>query len=526
MFTSLSSDDPQQIGGYRLRARLGFGGMGQVYLSFTPGGRPLALKVVRREYADDRDFRRRFAEEVRAAQRVNGVYTAQLVDAAAPEAEVPWLASAYVAGPTLRDAVQDHGPLPVGSVRPLIAAVAMSLHAIHSAGVVHRDLTPGNVVLAADGPRVIDFGIARAVDATHLTLSHTPIGTPSFMAPEQANGLPLTPAADVFSLGAVAYFAATNRTAFGDGNFLSVLRRVAEAEADLTDCPAELRGLVEACLRREPGERPSTTDVVEACGGVPRFTTGWLPRPVAADAAARSAAVAALAAEPPEAVRVFPGVPSTGATGTGAAAVSRRRRGPLVAFATVLVLLLGVAGGVAIASILDPDSGTGQRDGLQDGAVATPGGDAPGTSGPPSRSPSPSATPSPTAEPGPAVQWTGKVRIARYGVDLDPVPPERGDLYDLLDADVDLGLVGDRDSQISGVGTGLATWPGDNAPSHAECTELLLTQGVGALRVTAGEVVCVATDEERVAVLTVDGIAKDFNTGFTATAKVWAPAGS
>ncbi|GAB3931895.1 hypothetical protein GCM10027614_00060 [Micromonospora vulcania] len=294
MLTRLTSDDPQQISGYRIRARLGAGGMGQVYLSFTPGGRAVALKVVRREYAEDGDFRQRFAQEVQAAQRVHGVYTAQVIDAGT-DAGTPWLASAYVPGPTLLEAVREHGPLPVDAARSMIAAVAQSLQAIHAAGVVHRDLTPRNILLAADGPRVIDFGIARAIDATHLTISQTPIGTPSFMSPEQANGTSVAPASDVFTLAAVGFFAATGRAAFGEGNYLSVLRRVSEAEPDLTGCPAEL---FESCLLKDPTARPTTADIIEACGGAPRFEADWLPKPVAATVAAYGAALASVVAVP------------------------------------------------------------------------------------------------------------------------------------------------------------------------------------------------------------------------------------
>ncbi|MEQ4301798.1 serine/threonine-protein kinase [Plantactinospora sp. B6F1] len=515
MFTSLTNDDPRQVGGYPLRARLGFGGMGQVYLSFTPGGRPVALKVVRPEYADDREFRRRFAEEVRAAQRVNGVYTAQLIDAADPEAEVPWLASAYVPGPTLHEAVREHGPLPSGTVRPLVAAVAMSLQAIHSAGVVHRDLAPRNVVLAADGPRVIDFGIARAIDSTHLTLSHTPLGTPSFMAPEQANGLSLTPAADVFSLGAVAYFAATGRTAFGDGNYLSVLRRVVEAEADLTGCPAELRALVVACLRKEPADRPSTAEVVEACGGTPRFATGWLPASVSTDIAARGAAVAAVAAGPPVTVPATSGVPPQ--AGPAAVPVPPRRLGRLAAFATVLVLL-GVAGGIAINSFRDSGEPVGEQTGPASGASPTGGAAGTPTPTPPPGTPSPSTSPSP--DPASEPQWSGTVRINGDGVDLDPVPPAITPHSGHQD-ELRLSAAGATTLRVASSEPGLATWTGGDVPTPAQCAELTSTQGVSSLSVAKDDVLCVATDDGRVALATIVSVTRNFTTGLTARVTVW-----
>ena len=202
----LTSDDPVEIGGYRLRARLGAGGMGRVYLASTPGGRRVALKVVRPELGDDADFRARFRREIEAAQRVRGVYTAELL-AGDPAATPPWLVTAYVPGPSLQQAVAEHGPMPPETVILLMAGVAEALQAIHSAGVIHRDLKPSNVLLAPDGPRVIDFGIARAAEATNLTQSGMAVGSPQFMAPEQIRGHLVTPAVDVFALGAVAAFA-------------------------------------------------------------------------------------------------------------------------------------------------------------------------------------------------------------------------------------------------------------------------------------------------------------------------------
>src|SRR5580698_5709326 len=178
---SLAGDDPTEIGGYRLGGRLGAGGMGRVYLAFTAGGRPVALKIVRPELGDDPDFRDRFRQEVTAARRVHGLYTAQVLDAD-PDASPPWLVTAYVPGPSLQQAVAGHGPLPADAVVLLMAGIAEALQVIHGAGLVHRDLKPSNVLLAADGPRVIDFGIARAADATSMTRTGIAIGSPGFMA--------------------------------------------------------------------------------------------------------------------------------------------------------------------------------------------------------------------------------------------------------------------------------------------------------------------------------------------------------
>src|ERR1700685_4259490 len=213
----LTSDDPAAIGGYRLEARLGAGGMGRVYLAFTPAGRPVALKVVRSDLGDDEDFRVRFRQEIQAAQRVRGLYTAELIDAD-PAATPPWLVTAYVAGPSLEDVIDGNGPMPEAMVFRLVAGVAEALQAIHSAGVIHPDLKPSNVLLAPDGPRVIDFGIARALAAMPLTRSDIMMGSPDFLSPEQLLARPIPPAIDVFALGALAAFAATGRLPFGQGN--------------------------------------------------------------------------------------------------------------------------------------------------------------------------------------------------------------------------------------------------------------------------------------------------------------------
>ena len=248
----LTSEDPAEVAGYRLRARLGAGGMGRVYLAFTPGGRPVALKVVRPEFGDDADFRHRFRQEIAAARRVHGLYTAQVLDAD-PDATPPWLVTAYVPGPSLQETVTSHGPMPPGTVLLLIAGVAEALQAIHHAGVVHRDLKPSNVLLAPDGPRVIDFGIAWAAEATAVTRTGIRVGSPQFMAPEQISGLAVAPAIDVFALGSLAAFAATGRPPFGEGGMDAVLYRVLHEPPDLGGCPPPLRDLVERCLAKEPG---------------------------------------------------------------------------------------------------------------------------------------------------------------------------------------------------------------------------------------------------------------------------------
>ncbi|MFE4215900.1 serine/threonine-protein kinase [Streptomyces sp. NPDC056844] len=305
IFQPLAGDDPATIAGYRIAAKLGVGGMGKVYLSYTPGGRPVAIKVIRPEFGEDAEFRRRFAQEVQSAQRVQGLFTAPVIDADTKGAQ-PWLATAYVPGPSLADAVAAHGALPVQAVLLLIAGMAEALHVIHGAGIVHRDLKPSNVLLAADGPRVIDFGIAYAADATSLTGSGVTIGTPSFMAPEQAAGRKVTPATDIFALGQVAAYAATGNPAFGEGTSHGVLYRIVHEEPDLSGVPERLRELVTRCLTKDPAGRPSIAEIIELCRTanaetVLRRPEDWLPAPVAADITVRAAAPAPVQTPPPPA---------------------------------------------------------------------------------------------------------------------------------------------------------------------------------------------------------------------------------
>lgn len=281
-FQALSPDDPREIGGYRLCARLGAGGMGRVFLAYTPGGRPVALKVVRPEFAENNEFRHRFAQEVASARRILGLYTAQVIDAGT-DAPTPWLATTFVPGPSLHQVVHRHGPLPEHTVVLLCAGVAEALQAIHAAGVVHRDLKPGNVLIAADGPRVIDFGIARAADASPLTGTGLRIGSPGFMAPEQALGLPATPATDVFALGALIAYAGSGTSPFGDGPEPASLYRAVHEAPDLSRLPDGLHELVRICLAKNPEDRPGTAWLIEAArrhratGGELRFCDGWLP---------------------------------------------------------------------------------------------------------------------------------------------------------------------------------------------------------------------------------------------------------
>ncbi|MFG3318493.1 protein kinase [Streptomyces sp. NPDC048171] len=276
----LRAGDPREVGSYRLLKRLGGGGMGQVYLGHSRGGRLVAVKVVRAEYAADPEFCRRFAREVEAARRVGGFYTAQVVDADTG-ADPPWLASAYVPGPSLEAAVRRHGPLPERALGLLVPGLAEGIAAVHEREMVHRDLKPGNVLLAADGPRLIDFGIAQAARETRLTGVGLAIGTPGFMAPEYVVGGEAGPAADVFALGAVLAYAATGRAPFGTGAPHVVNYRAVHEEPDLTGVPARLAGLAAECLAKDPAARPTPAHILDRMPAANGMAQSWLPPEVA-----------------------------------------------------------------------------------------------------------------------------------------------------------------------------------------------------------------------------------------------------
>jgi hypothetical protein len=303
---TLGAGDPHRIGPYVLTGRLGAGGMGSVYLGWDPSGRPAAVKVVRNDFLQDPDFRARFRREISSARRVSGPWISRVLDAD-PDAESPWLATEYVAGPTLDAAVTRFGPLPTETVAVLAQCLGQALAAVHAAGVVHRDIKPNNILLAADGPRIIDFGIARATDDTKLTATHAGVlGVAGFIAPERIERQAMLPAGDVFAGGVVLAFAATGKLAFGSGEPVTVAYRVVHGEPDLSELPEELRPLVAQCLAKDPEQRPdaarmaaeaerlrgasdwpgvpvTTTDF--SGGGVTGDTLGlatsWLPKPLA-----------------------------------------------------------------------------------------------------------------------------------------------------------------------------------------------------------------------------------------------------
>ena len=299
MVRGLQPGDPQTIGPYRLVGQLGSGGMGRVFLGVSAGGRPVAVKVVRPELAADPQFRMQFGREVAAARKVSGVFTAMVVDADV-DGPTAWLATAYVPGPSLSEGVNARGPLPTGALLTLAAGLAESLCAIHAAGVVHRDLKPSNVLLAEDGPRVIDFGISRAAESTALTQAGLVIGSPGFMSPEQAAGNEVGPPSDIFSLGAVLAFAATGEDPFGSGPTAALLYRVVHGTPGLDRVPAEVRPLIERCLAKDPRERPTAAGLLAEVGAL-QPTANWLPesiiRAFAQDTA--SGATSATPATPP-----------------------------------------------------------------------------------------------------------------------------------------------------------------------------------------------------------------------------------
>ncbi|MFJ2954249.1 protein kinase [Streptomyces sp. NPDC087270] len=292
----LGPQDPREQAGYRLVARIGEGGMGTVYLSHTRGGQPVALKLIRREYTRDEEFRRRFQQEVRAARQVQGYHVVPVVDHDTT-GDQPWLATTFVPGLPLNEALARYGALPLPTVLQLVGCAAEALRAVHAAGIIHRDLKPSNVLLAAGGPWVIDFGIARAADSTQLTRSGGLIGTPQYMSPEHANGLELTPAADLFSLGLIAAVAATGRHPYGDAGAITLATKIANTSIrppDLSGYPDVLRPVLTRCLTADPAVRPSPAELAELCahaaGRSLRDFTDWLPQPVAAEIVRREAA--------------------------------------------------------------------------------------------------------------------------------------------------------------------------------------------------------------------------------------------
>jgi serine/threonine protein kinase len=335
--TAPGTDLRGSAGSYRLLRRLGAGGMGNVYLARSDRGRTVAVKLVRRELAEQEEFRARFRHEVEVARRVGGHWTAPVLDADT-EADIPWVATGYVAGPTLHTVVsQDHGALPERSVRVLAAGLAHALQDIHEAGLIHRDLKPSNVLVTIDGPRVIDFGIARAMETltgAWLTRTGALVGSPGFMSPEQVRGDRITPACDVFCLGSVLTYAATGAFPFGtvDSGVHALMFRIAQQEPELGGMPEELAALVRDCLRKDPAARPTPAQILERIGAEDTVSDGrsrepWLPGSLVAQLG-RHAVRLLDAEDPQDAVKAALPGPRTGDSGAPQDPVDLTKRLP------------------------------------------------------------------------------------------------------------------------------------------------------------------------------------------------------
>ena len=407
MWRELQPDDPGRIGPYRLRGVLGSGGMGRVFLGASADGQLIAVKVIRADLASDPEFRARFRREVTVAGKVSSRFTVPLIDADV-DGPVPWLATGYVPGPSLADAVTEHGPLPVRSVLELAAGLAAGLSAIHAAGVVHRDLKPSNVLLAQDGPRVIDFGISVAAETSPLTRTGLLIGSPGFMSPEQVEGREVGFASDIFSLGAVLAFAATGEAPFGSGSAPTLAYRAVYRQVNLDRVPAEVRTLIQRCLAKDPSQRPTARDLEIGAGAVAiPPTERWVPEAVTRtfielpDPPDRSRTVTSARMSP--ASQPVPGHP-----GRHQGRRQRQLARPLtIASMVVGLLAASAAGGIVLAVSAHQASGahSGQA---ASGRVTSPATSAPPTLAPRmsaaanatrAASPPPSATATPTASP-------------------------------------------------------------------------------------------------------------------------------
>lgn len=366
---SLRGGDPAEIGGYPLEARLGAGGMGTVFLARTSSGRPVAIKLIHQHFAGDDEFRIRFRQEVAAARRVSGAFTAAVVDAA-PEAEQPWMATTYIEGLTLAQRIAANGPLDGAELRRLAIGLAEALRDIHRAGVVHRDLKPSNVVLSPEGPRVIDFGISRAVDQQTLTMTGRVIGTPPFMSPEQLQApRGVGPRSDVFSLGTLLVYSATGRGPFdADSPYMTAYQVVHEAPS-LGAVPAALRAVVESCLDKEPEGRPSADELLVLLRDLPADLGGTEANGAGAGSTRETNTqhhLATRATPAPADPGTAPAAPGAGSTGTPIGRRLRRRWRPALAAA---VAVAAIGGGVAV---LTTGGSGGSSGGGKGNSVAAP----------------------------------------------------------------------------------------------------------------------------------------------------------
>ncbi|WP_418955226.1 protein kinase domain-containing protein [Streptomyces tritici] len=553
----LRADDPREIAGYRLLGRIGEGGMGTVYLSRTRGGQPVALKVIRREYGGDPDFRRRFEQEVRAARRVAGYHVVPVLDHDTT-GEQPWLASEFVPGLALHEALAAYGPLPLTSVLQLVGCTARALGAIHTAGVVHRDLKPSNILLSDQGPYVIDFGIARAADATQLTASGGVVGTPQFMSPEHALGEAVGPAADVFSLGLIAAVAATGRHPFGDGGALTLAVQIANAAVRPPRLDAyddRLRPLLERCLAADPDARVGTDELAALCeqaAGRPlNDFTDWLPRPLSARLSARRSAVDSAAPEPtvadappppPPHSPTFAGAPTVAPSAPeGSSDPHGPRSAPsraIVAATAVALVLAGVLTWTVTRSDSTLDDGRGRGD---DREAAQPTRSAgPGAAASPSASESGSDSgtdagsgsdgPDGSGGPGYVVVFRDRplslrapsgVNIMRVDLDIPQVVQDTSGREIMLSE-----ISGGRWEFYTPMGKSAGKTPeqclqgarADVLPNEIEAEELRTTIPVGTL-------LCTVTTDDRLAMLEVTGItgSQDGLPDYTTRLTLWEP---
>jgi serine/threonine protein kinase len=408
----LRAGEPRAIGPYRIVGVIGAGGMGQVFLGIGPDGRLAAIKQIVSTLAENPTFRQRFVHEIDASRKVSGAFTAAIMDAD-PHAPSPWLASVFVPAPGLDSVVSEYGPLPEPVIRRLAVGLALALQEIHRAGLIHRDLKPGNVLLTDDGPRVIDFGIAHIIDAAHrLTRTGAVIGTPAYMSPEQLDDRPLTPASDVFALGAVLVYAATGRLPFGEAAHL-LMYRLATAEPDLRDAPPALRPMLAACLHNDPTRRPTPQQLLHVIGPLGP-ADDWLPAPIhqlihthaeqarrlsGAPAhsdphAARSTPTSTIPPGPTSVRQPLPSSPAPAAT------PRRRLRGWQIAVAVGAALVLGASVPFGIQAFTGPQGGPEQPGALPISQTPAP---------PTSQTPAPLTpqTPPPTSVAPPnTLDWT------------------------------------------------------------------------------------------------------------------------
>ncbi|WP_406151032.1 serine/threonine-protein kinase [Streptomyces sp. NBC_01012] len=341
---SLRGDDPAEIGGYPLEARLGSGGMGTVFLARTSSGRPVAIKLIHQQFAGDDEFRTRFRQEVAAARRVSGAFTAAVVDAA-PEAEQPWMATTYIEGQTLAQRITAKGPLDGVELRRLAIGLAEALRDIHRVDVVHRDLKPSNVVLSPEGPRVIDFGISRAADQQTLTMTGRVIGTPPFMSPEQLQApRGVGPRSDVFSLGTLLVYSATGHGPFDADSPYMTAYQVVHEEPSLGAVPEALRAVVESCLDKEPEKRPSADELLVLLRDLPADLGGTTQAGAGRGRTRDVSTQNHLMTPAAPSSGAAPADPDTGSTDTTAGRLLRRRWRPVLAAA---VAVAAIGGGIA-----------------------------------------------------------------------------------------------------------------------------------------------------------------------------------